>query len=568
MSADGTKVAFVTTTVSDLTSYPVAELEEISHGETPKPRTPTLEVAVRDLQTGLTQLVSVRRDAASGLPALSPETGEPEPVPSADEKHGAVDAEGVLPVFRPEVHAYHRSAGIGASISADGSTVAWMGQQLGEQVASMPAEAPVRNWTEPLWRRIAEGPMATTRKVTGGSDPESPACRASGEQRLPPGPTPGDPCQGPFETRNTNTFDGDAGVWTGEPEDDSVPRLSGDGYTVAFLARAPLFGNASQEGGHSELFTADMRPGLTRAQALRQLTHFASIAPEDIATTAAITDVAISPNASAAAHSGQVAFTTMRTVFPLGSPSYVSSRAAAPGLNELYDVDLGNDTLTRVTRGYEGGPAAHPFEEIKSDVIDPYILFGLDDGSLAPSFDAGGTTLVFSSTASNLVFGDNNTPSGGHAEDGADVFLIHRLTFSSVAPEQAISPAPANPTAEVPWSLQATAESLHNGHVRVYLELPGAGALRASASASIAVPRTTGHGTRLAARTVASKAANSGQPGLRTLDLALGPRYGSLAKRKGGLAAGAVITFVASGHPRLQSRLHVRFVVRGKAAKR
>jgi hypothetical protein len=574
ISADGTKVAFVTTTVSNLTSYPQPELEELENGETPRPRTPAFQVAVRDLQTGTTQLVSVRRDPATGLAAIDPETGSPEPVPDQDETHGAVDAEGRLPIFRAEARAYARTERIGASISADGSTVAWMGQAIGEQVASLPGEPAQYNWTEPLWRRIADGELAPTRKVTGGVDPESPACAASGEQSLPPSPVPGDPCQGPFETRRTNeTSPTDAGVWTGEPEDDSVPRLSGDGYTVAFLARAPLFGFNGQEGGHSELFLADMRPGLTRMQALRPLTRFASQNQESVATTAAITDVAISQNASSARHTGQVAFTTARTVFPLGSPSYVSTRAASPGLNELYDADLGNDTLTRVTQSYEGGPAGHPFRPDKARE-DPYIVFGPVDGALGPAFDAAGTKIAFSSTASNLVFGDNNTPPGGTKglEDGADVFLVDRLTFSARAPEQTISPLPPNPAAEAPWSLGVTAQSLKNGRVRLYLLLPGAGTLRATATGPVPLRRSPGRGAArkaAAVRTLASKAAAATLGGgLRTLDLSLASRYSALARRKGGVAANVVVSFSAAGHPRLQSRVRVKFVASRKAARK
>jgi hypothetical protein len=574
MSADGTKVAFVTTAVSDLTHHPQLEQEETERGETPAPRTPALQVAVRDLQTGVTQLVSVRRDPATGMPAIDPETGEDEPVPTEDGgAYGAVDAEGVVPFFRAQVPAYNRTQKMGASISADGSTVAWMGQQLGEQVASLPGERPEFNRTEPLWRRIAEGELAPTRKVTGGSDPESPACQASGEQSLPSSPVPGDPCQGPFETRITDSIAAaETGVWTGEPEADYVPQLSGDGYTVAFLATAPVLGATRAEAGHSDLYLASMQPGLTRAQALRPLTRLASLVETELATNASITDVGISPNASATQATGQVAFTTIRTVFPLGSPSFISARAASPGLNELYDVDLGNDTLTRVTQGYEGGPAAHPFREEKTDVQDPYIHFSLDDGALSPSFDANGVTLAFSSTASNLVFGDNNTPPGGvkGSEDGADVFVIRRAIFAGGAAEQIISPAPTNPVPDVPWALGATAESLRNGRVRLYLELPAAGTVRASAAASVPVRSASGHAARGAGlRTVATAATASTVPGgLRTLELTLAPRYRELAKRKGGVSANVLVTFTSPGHARLQSRLRVRFELHSKAVKR
>ena len=93
-----------------------------------------------------------------------------------------------------------------------------------------------------------------------------------------------------------------------------------------------------------------------------------------------------------------------------------------------------------------------------------------DDGTLAPSFDAAGTTLAFSSTAANLVFGDNNTPPGGErdAEDGADVFPAG-ITFAFERTGTDDLGAPPNPAADVPWKLGVTAQSLRNGRVRLYL---------------------------------------------------------------------------------------------------
>ena len=98
-----------------------------------------------------------------------------------------------------------------------------------------------------------------------------------------------------------------------------------------------------------------------------------------------------------------------------------------PGLVEIYDADLANETLTRVTRGYEGGVPEHP--ELETGNEDRYAR--VSDGSLSPSFDAAGQMLAFSSTASNLVFGDGNAPPNGQGElDGADVFLVPRIVFS------------------------------------------------------------------------------------------------------------------------------------------
>ncbi len=72
----------------------------------------------------------------------------------------------------------------GASISADGSTVAWMGEEIAQQAATLPGETLEPNYTEPLWRRIAPGSETPTERVTGGSDPGNPACAASGESAL------------------------------------------------------------------------------------------------------------------------------------------------------------------------------------------------------------------------------------------------------------------------------------------------------------------------------------------------------------------------------------------------
>ena len=130
---------------------------------------------------------------------------------------------------------------------------------------------------EPLWRRVAEGRRRPTRRVTGGSDPANPACAASGESVLPASRVRVDPCQGPFATTRTA---GVSRVWTGG-EGDVVPRLSADGYAVAFLANAPLVASGSEirqgaDSGHADLYVVDMHEGLTREQALRPLTEIAS----------------------------------------------------------------------------------------------------------------------------------------------------------------------------------------------------------------------------------------------------------------------------------------------------
>lgn len=549
ITADGQTVVFVTTARSDLDG----------------PGTPPLQVAVRHLQTHETQLVSVRLDPVTGRPAVNPETGGPEPVPE-QEGYGAVDSLGGPPGFQPRgnslAEAYEIPELAGASISADGSTVAWLGQQVTQQARTLSGEELRPEYAEPLWRRIAAGPSEPTRRVTGGSQPEAPGCEEHPEPRLPTPPVAGDPCQGPFATQTTGF-----GLWNHVENADVTPRLSADGDDVAFIASAPLVSNYGGFGLGAIEYTddaywAEMKPPYATST-LRQLTQFASGEKERISTNAEIEDIGISPDGR------QVAFTTRRTVFPLGNPAFVSVPAAVPGLMELYDADLANSTLTRVTRGYEGGAPAHPEEETGKE--DPY-QHQLD-GSLSPSFSADGDLLAFSSTASNLVYGDGNTPALGARSDfadGADVFVIQRQTFEPEPTPQSISPAPSNPTLEAPWGLGVSASSLSDGAVRLRIALPAAGQLTLSAHSTLIVAARGHRKARRIARTVAhmSRVATPDQSGVVELQLQLESSYSKLAGRAGGLTGRLTVDFTAAGHTSLEKTIAIRFLRRGRAARR
>jgi len=539
LSADGRTVAFVTTAVSDL----------IGPRPPASPATPAMQVAVRNLDTRRTQLVSV----------TSPAGAEPQPVVSEEEagrQVGAVYSEGdKAPPFTPS-EPYGASEPFGVSISGDGSTVAWMGVNVAEQVPALSGEIPIVRYAEPLWRRIADAPLAPTRQVAGGADPLAPQCIASGETALSLPPSLADPCQGPFSTR---TEPADPGVWQGGAGD-VVPRLSADGYTIAFLADAPLVAagaNFGRSENHSDAYVADMHEGLTRAEALRPLTELAGGQSQDLATNAPIIDLGISPDGT------QVAFTTKRTVFQLGVPAYVSAPAAVPGMVELFDADLANQTLTRVTHGFEGGASEHP-HETKATGEDPY--FQPSDGALSPSFSANGRTLAFSSTAANLVYGDGNTPPLGHSTfDGSDAFVVSRLQFGANPPEAYVSPAPPEPLLVPAWRLGATARSLRDGSVLLSVEVPAAGLLRTFASGAIAVraggasAHTRRARTSITTRVVASRSVGAGGAGLETVLLKLAPRYAALARRRGGLEATVSLLFTAAGHPPLRESLEVDF---------
>ena len=106
------------------------------------------------------------------------------------------------------------SSSQGASISADGSTVAWIGQEIDKQAPVLAGAEASPEYVEPLWRRIAGGASEPTRRITGGADPANPACAASGETQPISPPTLSDPCQGPFEPSLPGDENGPPGVFT------------------------------------------------------------------------------------------------------------------------------------------------------------------------------------------------------------------------------------------------------------------------------------------------------------------------------------------------------------------
>ncbi len=536
ISADGRKVVFVTTAVSDL----------VGPRPPQAPTTPAMQLALRDLDTHTTQLVTTALGAS-----------EPQPVSSQEgaEANGGVYAVGATPPPFAAINAYEPTPPAGAAISADGTTVAWLGVNIAQQAAVLSGETLAPRDAEPLWRRVSDGPLAPTRRISGGSDPLSPACAASGETRLASPPTLTDPCQGPFSTQAEASS---SGVWTGGIGD-TVPVLSRDGYTVAFLANAPLVAFGSNFGrteNNSDVYVADMHPGLTRVQALRPLSELAGGQSSDVATNAPIVDLGISADGT------QVAFTTKRTVFALGTPGYVSPPAAVPGMVELFSADLADETLTRVTHGFAGGASEHQHPPVPVG-RDPYGPAG--DGALSPSYSSDGETLAFSSTADNLVFGDGNTPpldGGGNTFDGSDAFVVHRVVFSSSPPETGISAAPALPALTPPWRLLARAKSHRDGSVTLALQLPGSGTIQVTARGGVraAGAQRGRKGSRLASRVVAAKLSRASTAGKLLVTLRLRSRYLALAGTGHGLPARLTVTFSSPGHPVLHARLEVRFV--------
>jgi hypothetical protein len=545
------KVAFVTTAKSNLLG-----------GSTP---TPPLEVLVRDLNTDQTQLVSAEYQPGAGWSdtPVQPDGGFGAVFPGgANHIPKFATFEGEPPGSdKGNKGGQNETMWVGASISADGNAVTWMGQDLGRQARLLAHEQGTENpeIAEPLWRNIEE-PDAPIRRVTGGSDPEAPGCAASGEGEISEvAPPPSDPCAGPFAHLIPEAAVSE-GLWGERVRADFVPQISADGMRVAFLtgARELSIGEAEFEDAEitDDLYVSDMEGGLSRVQALRRLTELDGVGT-NLERSAPIIDFGISPSG------GEVAFTTQRTIFELGSPAFVSPIAPSAGMRELFDADLENDTVTRVTHGYRGEDERGeqlPVEEQPG--VDPYQR---EQGSYAPSFDDEGNTLCFASTANNLVFGDGN--------DAADAFVVHRVPPPSEQVTQFVSPTPANPVAAVPWKLSLSAVSLANGDVRLYADTPGAGELSAEALGSVLVSvrasgaRRRAHRSRrarvtsLVTRDLASAKTGvaADQEGLAVLTLTLSPAYRALASASGGQPARVSVTFAAPGHPALHATVLVTF---------
>lgn len=467
------------------------------------------QVYVRDLDSRETTLVSASRD---------PMTGAMEPgVPVAG---GAVVAGAAL-------------APSGAAISADGTTVAWLGIDLAAQVPLLAGETASSEssefvYNEPLWRRIADGPLAPTRRIVGGGDPLAPGC--------PSGGTIADPaCRGPFDysQKRLEAKSNDAAGWLGTANAEKVPQLSADGWTVA------LVGNPTEA---ANVFLVDMAPGLSRVQAVRQLTAQAPVRPSAEADVVNVEpyvplnghvyDVAIS------ADGRRVAFTTARQRFPLAPPNLVGAPPTQLGLVELYVIDLETESLRRVTHG-TGGAGEASLGEGK----------GVDGkGAAAPSFGAGGSLIAFASTANNLVEGDGNEASDVFLDEDTPAAAGAVLGVSAATPGVGVRPR---------RRLTLSAFSLPDGDVKVVAVAPVGGRLRARARGALE------HGSKPKPLSAGATHAKPGLPA--AIVLKLPHRYRHLAHGREGLFATARVSLSAKTGKPLRGKLQVHFRVhRGK----
>lgn len=530
LSANGREVVFTIAGDSNLTSEPGAS--------TPGTPTPGGQVAVRYLDRHETILVSAEREAGSGQMTERPVAG------------GALAS--------------------GAALSADGSTVAWLGLNVPAQVPLLSDErarierddepsAVDESYDEPLWRRIADGPLAPTRRIIGGGDPLAPGCPPGGTLAITA-------CRGPFPELASATRGGleDHLGWVTINGYDATPQLSADGWMVALLGDPPF--------STTNVFVADMHEGLSRVQALRQLTREVPVPltydpgekSQYTPTSGEIYGIGISPDGS------HIAFTTQREQFPLAPPFFAETPLAVLGQAELYQIDLDTEALVRVTHGPGDGPSLVG----GSGTVTA-------EGAATPSYTQTGSILAFADTASNLVSGDAN---------GADDVFTVRSTEPPASPGPVlIGPAPGSQEPPRPqWRLSVVPVTHANGTATLDVVIPGAGRVAATAGATVPVvlaaraTRTNGQRRparasrrRLATRTVlehrsvAHAQMSSAIPGLLELPLKVSSPYTSLLSTAAGIYASVRVTFAGTGGPALAQTLAISLRrVHGKAALR
>lgn len=404
-----------------------------------------------------------------------------------------------------------------ATLSADGSTVAWVGRNAPEQTLFLPGESLNGSTSYYLWRRWQE-PGGTTRRVTGIADPEDSECHSG---TITGDPTATGPCYGPLTFPESSL----AGISS------QAPALSADGYTVAFLAGSALRPNFLKPDS-LDVFLTSMAPGVTRKAGTRELTLAVNGAQGD--GNASVTSLALSSDGS------HLAFTSQRSAFVLSEPAPTGSFSTTGQQSELYIIDISSNTLERAVVGLE------------SSEPNGFTLAN-------PTLTENGSTLAFVSQASNLIFGDAN--------GSVDAFTASLQTPGGTA----VPPANVNEgsggfsfSAIASPELGVSVRRAKDGGVTLLVETPGPGKLIAQAHGSLpkAMPAKKGKkggAGRTAARVskvpskpkqktspsilLASASTTARSEGTTTLTLHLSSKYVQDLRRAGKLKANVTIDF-------------------------
>lgn len=465
ISGDGRLVVFRTgqTVVSDLPDRPAADM-------------PELQLFVRDRVAKTTTLLT--KDRLTGDPAG-----------------------GALGPF---------------GLSGDGTTVVWTGRNAGAQVPSLTDEVINPASAQFLWRRIADGPGAVTRRLIGPSDPDDPAC-APGQSYVE-NPVALGPCYGPLASE------------TAGGTLQQLPALSHDGRTLTLLhdanPRGLVFGTTGLD-----LFVTSMTPGQTRKSATVELTR------EGLG----LSSVGAPLDAVAMSRDGRFAvLATARTTFVFPALRQLTPPRSDALTRELYLVDLSERTIERVLRSSAGG-------DINSGT------------SSALSIDRDGRRIAFVSGASNLFFGDANGQ--------PDAFVVRREDAPPPVPPD---PPDLTPVLELPplpiedSAAPAAARRLtvftragaRFGEVLLVVRAPARGTLSATIRGRL--PGSDGKPAG-ATRTLVTRRQSVRRRARVTMRVRLGPKNRSRLRRTERITATATVRFVDRRERRYERRLTVVF---------
>jgi hypothetical protein len=382
-----------------------------------------------------------------------------------------------------------------ATISADGSTVAWLGSDAEAQTDFLPGEEPEESTPYYLWRRWSE-PGPRTRRITGIADPEDPECKPG--EGVTKNPLATGPCYGPLTYQEASQ----TGIST------QAPVLSGNGELVAFLSGSSLRPD-TLKADDLDLFLTSMEPKVTRKAGTRELTIAVNGAQGN--GNAPITSLALSSDGS------RLVFVSQRSAFVLPEPIPIGSFSQSAQQSELYSIDLSNNTLERAILGIEG---AEP-----------------NGSTLAnPTVSANGEAVAFVSSASNLIAGDAN----GFADAFAATVQAPRGAAAASAGFNVVQGGFSLTGISTP-ELGLSVKRAADGGLIVLVETPGAGRLAARAVGTIAT--RVGQKTRKKKVMLAGASGATRAEGTATLVLHLASKYAKDLKSAGKLKATITVDY-------------------------
>jgi hypothetical protein len=461
ISADGRFVAFRTLTWSS----------DLPNESTPD--TPGGQVFVRDLVTHHTSLLT-QTSQTTGATALGSPAG------------GALG---------PLV------------ISADGSTVSWLGNNAPAQTVFLNGE-PLDTQTRFYLLRRWQEPNATTMRITGIADPTNPSCPANGSVGTTIFST--GPCDGPLTGIEAGLNDFSL----------PAPALSADGTKIAYVATGELrppqssFVNPGFDLFYVDLGSAAYQRGGLRASTI-ELTRAGN--NTDSRATPPIDTVSITRNCR------YVGITSSRVVFAGGTLDPLGTFRNSSDSEEGYVIDMTARTIDRVVTNANGGDA-------DASIVGPL------------SLSADASLVAFVSNADNLIFGDANGV--------ADAFVAHRTPVNQQPPPSSTTTSSTFTIKnnQPPPAISVTAKRRTDTSMTLSVRVPGAGGIAA-------IARRHGHGAPVVARAFST----ASKRGTFRVTLPLLPKYATLVRKGQSVSASVTVTWSPKGKGAKKHSVDVTF---------